>query len=1074
MNSRPSLTGLLPALALLLGACSQGNTGDGATNAAAGGVAVPVGIERFLLFPNPVQSGSAFETNTTDYAAAYYRAVDPSGQRATLAGFKAVNGFDSGTGTQHTVVFRDVQDLGYGRRMTGRLNTDGSIAFVVENYEVSVVPGTYSSLNVDAAVARDQRWHAGVNAIEYSATPCDPATDPAACDPNVKFAKFYNYSPTTGERQLSVDLDEKGAKAMPGPCVSCHGGRGDPLTPPDGASQTRFADVASSASRKRGDTLARLQPFRIDTFGFATSTNWTRADQEAKLKDFNKWVLCSYPLPTGTAIPTGNPEDVCAGVSRRVATTAEWQGTGAEMIKAWYGGTGMGNAAYDDTYVPAGWSGNPTLYRTVVVPYCRTCHIVRGSGAQSDIDLHTLAKFQAYAARIRTHVFDRGNMPLATLVYEAFWRDTAAVQTLANYLDGVLGAQTATDSAGAPLRPGRPIADPGPDRVVRAGADAVLHGADSLFATSYLWTVVSQPGGGDATITGATSANATFRATVTGTYTVRLAVNGGGNADRARTISIEVSSTFPDPASLRFLNVKDLLQNVAHTAGQTCQSCHAASGSPVPPVFYSAIDRDNSGSITATDDEWFYKEVVGRVNLTEITASPLLRKPSGHHHNGSNALDLTTLAGRENYSKLYHWILAGMPAGGVAANAGADSTNTVTFSAGPTASVSLNGSASLGSISTYAWTVLSQPAGANAVIASPSSVTTTMSLDKVGAYTVQLAVSDGTVTSTDTRVITIAETAVTTSFTPGDGTTPLVNFSGGVGDVTLTPTNVGSPATCTWAKLSGPGTLSATNTCSAVTLNVAFANVGSPVQISFTVNGLVDPANTSSAINTFTIGSATAASTAVIATAASQTVSFTNPSAPSTAGIPAGTISLDSTGSSSGGGVTYTWSITSQPGNATGSYVGTLSSTSAANPTLTVRRAGSYDLQLSVDNGTGAAVATRTINVLVPVASRSFAAVRAVVTDPAGCNACHDLGATAFVPVGGGQPSFTDISDLGGNSLHARVSARGDPTNPAASLLIDCPANGCRTMGAGHVGFGPIDFSNYNLFLNWIIGGTPP
>ena len=323
MNLRSAFLGLLPALALLVGACSQGNSGDSATTASTGAVAVPTGIDRFLLFPNPVQSGSAFETNTADYAEAYYRAIDASSQRTTLTAFKAVNGFDSGTGTQHTVVFRDVQDLGYGRRMTGRLNTDGTIAFIVENYDVSVVPGTYSSLNVDAAVARDQRWHVGVNAIEYSATPCDSAKDPAACDPTVKFAKFYNYSPTTGARQLTVDLDGKGAKAMPGPCISCHGGRGDPLTPVDGASQTRFADVANAPSRKRGDTQARLQPFRIDTFGFATTANWTRADQESKLKDFNKWVLCTYPLPNGTSTPTGTPRMSARarrGASRRRAS----------------------------------------------------------------------------------------------------------------------------------------------------------------------------------------------------------------------------------------------------------------------------------------------------------------------------------------------------------------------------------------------------------------------------------------------------------------------------------------------------------------------------------------------------------------------------------------------------------------------------------------------------------------------------------------------------------------------------------------------------------------------------------
>lgn len=1071
------------AAAFVLAACSQGNSGDaGGTTPVAGAAAVPAGVDRFLLFPNPIQDGvgsSTRETGSIAYAQAYYRAIDASDQRTTLAAWKTLNGFGSGSGTEHTVVFRDVKDLGYGRRMTGRLNADGAIAFMVENYDVSVVPGTYSTLNVDAAVARDQRWHVGVNAIEYSASPCDAAKDPAACDPTVKFAKFYNFSPTTGERQLAVDLDGKGAKAMPGPCIACHGGRADPLTPADGSGLPRFPYSGNSASKKRGDTEARLQPFRVDTFGFATTAGWTRADQEAWLKTFNKWVLCSYPLPAGTVTPTGNPEDVCAGTSRRVATADEWQGTAAGMVKAFYGGDGMPDTTFADTYVPDGWktatagAAAESLYRTVVAPYCRTCHLVRGGGAQSDIDFSTELKFRGHRDRIKAHVFDRGNMPLALLVYEDFWNDTAAVAALASYLDGVMGAQSATDASGRPLRPGRPIADPGPDRVARTGADARLSGADSLFATSYLWTIVTAPG--SATLANATTAEATFRAATAGTYVVRLAVNGGGTSEKQKDITIEVSDTFPDPASIRFEAVKDILRNVVHSGAQTCQSCHVASHAPQPPIYYASIDRDNSGTTDATDDTWLLKEVLGRVNFTDRTASPLLRKPSGHHHNGSNVLDLSTLAGRENYSKLYHWILAGAPAGGVSANAGADSSSTITFSAGPAGSVALDGSASLGTITSYAWTVVSKPSGSTATVTAPASVSTTLNFDKVGAYVVQLVVGDGTNTSSDTRTITVAETAVTTSFTPSDGSTPLVNFSGGVGDITLTPTNVGSPATCTWAKLSGPGTLSATNTCAAVTLNVAFANLGSTTQIRFTVNGLADPANTSSATNNITIGSASAASAAAIATSATQTVAFTNPSVPSTAGIPAGTVSLDSTGSSSGGGVTYAWSITSQPGTATGSYVATLSSTSAANPTLTVHRAGSYDLRLSVDNGTGAAVATKTITVQVPVASRSFAAVKAVLTNPAECNACHDLGATAFVPVGGGQPSWTDVNDLSGNSLYQRAAARADDlTNPAASLLVTCPANGCRTMGTGHTGFGGGDFGNYNLFLNWIIGGTPP
>ena len=86
--------------------------------------------------------------------------------------------------------------------------------------------------------------------------------------------------------------------------------------------------------------------------------------------------------------------------------------------------------------------------------------------------------------------------------------------------------------------------------------------------------------------------------------------------------------------------------------------CH-----PTPPIFYNSFDRDGVGGSTAntTDDDWFLKALKGRVNLTEIEASPLLRKPSGNHHSGNDPLDLATTAGLRNYSIFYNWILAACP-----------------------------------------------------------------------------------------------------------------------------------------------------------------------------------------------------------------------------------------------------------------------------------------------------------------------------------------------------------------------------------------------------------------------------
>ena len=52
-------------------------------------------------------------------------------------------------------------------------------------------------------------------------------------------------------------------------------------------------------------------------------------------------------------------------------------------------------------------TGQSTLYRSVIAPACRTCHLMRGTGGQSDIDFATFEKFQAFADRTRAHVVDK-------------------------------------------------------------------------------------------------------------------------------------------------------------------------------------------------------------------------------------------------------------------------------------------------------------------------------------------------------------------------------------------------------------------------------------------------------------------------------------------------------------------------------------------------------------------------------------------------------------------------------------------------------------------------------------------
>lgn len=1059
---RQALPLLLP---LALVACSQGNSGDTATT---GDGPIPTGINRFLVFPNPVVAAGAFETTATANAAAYYRAIDPNAQRDTLAKFKAINGFGTG-GQEQFVVFRDVRDLGYGRRMTGR-NNGGDLAFIVENYNVTALPGAYSSLNADAAVAADPKWHLGTNAIEYSASPCDPVADPAACDPNVRFAKFYNFDPVTGARNLIINLDGRGDKAMPGPCTSCHGGRGDPLTPADAGGQPRFPFVGNSASKKRGDTTGQLQPFHVDTFQFATTAGYTRADQEAKLKQLNQWVLCSYPL---VGAPAG-AEDAC----RPAATASGWQGTeAATMLKSWYGGPGMPNATYVDTYVPTGWqAGNvgataENLYKQVVVPYCRTCHVLRGNGQQSDIDLTSKAKFDGYAERIKTHVFDRGNMPLAFIVYEAFW-ESSAPTTLARYLDGLGIPGLVATSGGAALRPGRPIADPGPSRMVRAGANATLSATNSLFATSYTWSVIASPGGGNATITSANSATASFLATTVGDYTVRLTVRNGSASD-SKSIVITVDASFPDPASIRFASIKNILRNVAYTGG-TCASCHVGGAATTTPVAYTDIDRDGVGGVTATDDAWFYKEVTGRVNLTEIVGSPLLRKPTGNHHGGGQPIVLTggNPPGLSDFSKVYHWILNGMPTGGVSANAGTDSTNAVTFTGAPAiADIALTGALSAGA-TTYTWSIASGPGSATIVNANPATGVATLRVQAPGVYVVQLDITDGTSTDTDTRQITVQETAVAASFTPAGNIA--VTFTGAplAGPITLTNTSTGNPTTCLWEVLSGPAgqSLSSTSSCTTTTLTVPATAVGGTYQVRFTGSNTSTSSNVTNAINVLSAGSGVNANAGANS---NNALTFSNSLVSSSpAGNPLATVALDGTASSGPGTLTYAWTVTGGPAGSS------ITNANASTATLNVRTTGVYTVQLVVDNGLPQGAGNTATRTITATANATFTQVKAAFAS-AGCQGggCHDAAAGSPAVNAGLPPAWTEPPA----GVHGRAFARVNTGSPTSSLLLLNPScDSSAPNGNGHGGgclggFDHVgnDFSLYNLFLTWIVGGAP-
>ncbi len=643
------------ACSALLVSCGGGGGGGGGGDSKPGDAVTEnvTGPNSFLLFPNPiVLADGRKETDTQAYATAYYEAIDPGSERDTLSKWMTKNGFGTPAGPlgEVHVTFGDIRDLGYVREMHARQNLDGTFAFYVRNYLVTAGSGYgYSSLNLDAAVAKDLRWHIGTNAIEFSPGP--DVGDTAS------FAKFYNFDSGTGARRLTANLDGRGDKAMPGICINCHGGRADPLTPPNALGKQLFALVQNSVSQQRGDTQSRLQMFDVNAFEFSTQSGYRRADLEAVLKTLNRMILCSYPVSGGA------PADRDPACIRPTAGTNEWKGDAADVILAAYGGYGgtdlTNNTFSTTTYVDTTrWpvaGGRDQLFKNVAEPACMTCHRLRGTANQDDISFIDYAKFEGYSDRIKAHVYDRGNMPLAKIVSDNFW-SSIMPETLASWLES-LGYTMR--QGGALIEPGRPIADPGPDRVVRQGT-TTLSAANSLFANRYNWTFVSNPGG--ATLTNETSATPTFTATVDGSYELRLVVSKDGVQSSPASLKIRVNNSLPyAPTALRFVaDIKPVLQNL-------CISCHT--GAVIagrPPILYTNIDRNEDGLVNATDDAWFYKELRGRINFTDVTASPLLRKPSGKHHNGLLQAGFDTSApvgdaARADYDKFANWIMNGAP-----------------------------------------------------------------------------------------------------------------------------------------------------------------------------------------------------------------------------------------------------------------------------------------------------------------------------------------------------------------------------------------------------------------------------
>lgn len=297
----------------------------------------------------PQNSAISIEVSRIDsaaYGAAYYAAIDPNGDKATLQKWKQANGFNEAKVAGRIVKprFRDIKDLGYGRGMSMWTKPDGSLYFFVENFQVRSIPGQeYTSLNLDALLADARKHHFGSNAIEYSTFPYG-AGEPCAFDSGAacatteqspaKFTKFFTFDATRGDqtaedhanevRLNAVNLDGRGDKSMPGACVYCHGGTLRPLRA-DGSFRDNSID-GTTGNGLNGDVNAKLQLLEVPTFEYGEFSPFTKSEQESKIKQVNMAVYCSYPN-----LPVAGIAAACSQFCLDKNNTADCDGKGNDL-----------------------------------------------------------------------------------------------------------------------------------------------------------------------------------------------------------------------------------------------------------------------------------------------------------------------------------------------------------------------------------------------------------------------------------------------------------------------------------------------------------------------------------------------------------------------------------------------------------------------------------------------------------------------------------------------------------------------------------------------------------------------
>ncbi|HJR52586.1 MAG TPA: PKD domain-containing protein [Gemmatimonadota bacterium] len=276
-----------------------------------------------------------------------------------------------------------------------------------------------------------------------------------------------------------------------------------------------------------------------------------------------------------------------------------------------------------------------------------------------------------------------------------------------------------------------PVASAGADQDGTVGVPVTLSGAGSTDpdadVLSFEWRAIASPGGVPVSLAGAATSQATFTPTTAGEYEFELTVSDGELASRD-TVRVNVTEAPPTPSVDAGPD-----QSVTLGATATVTAVITPVGGPSTSETWTVLSRPAGSTAVLTQ--------------TGLSAS-MTPDVTGEY-----VLEFALDTG---FAVVTDTVRITVTAPGAnrapTANAGFDleGTETITMTLDGTGSSDPDGDPL-----TFAWTIVSRPEGSTAQIASPNAALASFTPDLEGVYVVQLAVSDGQFTATDTATLTV-------------------------------------------------------------------------------------------------------------------------------------------------------------------------------------------------------------------------------------------------------------------------------------------------------------------------------